>query len=138
MTKSGAERLVGYQRAFYQSAWKHSMTEDELAEVYMAYMSAFDGFDDQQVLEVYIRRVKGWKKMPSVAEILEAVMIEKDKHRELGRYKCQACRLPWNNGHGYGREDPKHRGQIRCPECFAILQHPLPPEGFERADSVVF
>lgn len=138
MTKSGVQKLVGYQRAFYQSAWKHAMTEDELAEVYMAYASAFDGFGDQEVLQIYVKRVKGWKKMPSVAEILEAVMIEHDKHTDHSRYKCAACHLPWNNGHGYGREDPKHRGEIRCPECNAILQKPLPPDGYQRADGVAF
>ena len=138
MTDAGVERLVGYQRAFFSASWKHSMTQDELAEVYMAYASAFDGFDDELVLKVYIEHARKWKKMPTIAEIFELVFAAQDRKRASDRYRCTVCDLPWNAGKGYGRDDPKQRGQIRCPNCNAILEKPLPPEGMHRADGVSF
>ena len=42
------------------------------------------------------------------------------------------------SGKGFGREEAKRRGQIRCPACYAVLERPLPPEGYHRADGVAF
>lgn len=138
MTDKGVERLVSYQRSFFSSSWKHSMTEDELAEIYMAYAGAFEGFDDELVLGEYMKHARSWKKLPTIAEIFEVVFAAKARKGAAGSWRCATCDLPWNAGTGYGRTDAKVRGQIRCPACNAVLDKPLPPEGWHRADQVAF
>lgn len=156
MTEKGVERLVGYQRAMFSASWKHNMSADELAEVYMAYAGAFDGFEDELVLSTYMKHAKSWKKMPTIAEIFELVFAAQDRKGDAGRMKCAVCKKPWNGGEGFGRNESRkhgepakviradHRDELigRCPECNAILDRPVPAwvflGGHELADDVEF
>ena len=156
MTKTGVERLVGYQRAMFSASWKHSMSADELAEVYMAYAGAFEGFEDELVLGTYMKHARSWKKMPTIAEIFELVFAAQDRKAAGGRYRCRVCKKPWNSGEDFGRNQPRQPGEYakiprrsapdeligRCPNCNAILDKPVPAwvflGGNELADDVAF
>ena len=94
MTDKGVERLVGYQRAMFSASWKHNMSADELAEVYMAYAGAFEGFEDELVLSTYMKHAKSWKKMPTIAEIFELVFAAQDRKVAGGRWRCRVCKKP--------------------------------------------
>ena len=156
MTEAGVERLVGYQRAFFSASWKHSMTADELAEVYMAYAGAFEGFEDDLVLSTYMKHAKAWKKMPTIAEIFELVFAAQDRKHAVGRFICYVCHKPWDGGQGFRRNEsrtpgepqkvvkPRRRDDLigRCPACNAVLDKPVPAwvflDGIELADDVAF
>lgn len=141
MTSEGIERLVGYQRSYYPREWKYSMKAGELAEVMEAYTDALEEYEDSDVLRGYLKSLRTWDKMPGIAQIMTAAdgitYIEQQAPGRDG-YRCRRCSLPWNAGRGFGRDERKARGQIRCPACFAVLDRPLPPEGMLRADEVRF
>ena len=156
MTDKGVERLVGYQRAMFSASWKHNMSADELAEVYMAYAGAFEGFEDELVLSTYMKHARSWKKMPTIAEIFELVFAAQDRKAAGGRWRCVVCKKPWSGGEDFGRNQPRQPGELakipmrsapdeligRCPECNAILDRPVPAwvflGGHELADDVEF
>lgn len=141
MTSEGIERLVGYQRSYFAKEWRYNIKAGDVAEVMAAYMDALEEFEDEPVLRGYLASLRSWGKMPNIAQIMEAAdgaaRVMEEKPGRDG-WRCRRCNLPWNAGKGYGRQDPKRRGEIRCPECFAVLDHQLPPDGYLRADDVEF
>lgn len=142
MTLDGIERLVNYQRAYFPRDWKFTATQNEIDEIKLAYMDALADFDDDVVLQGYLKSLRSWEKMPGIAQIMTAASgvrhVEASK-AALDGYRCTVCGLPWNAGHDYGREEPKRRGQIRCPNCNAVLERPLPEvDGFIPADHIEF
>lgn len=141
MTVEGVEKLISYQRSHYAKEWRYNMKAADVAEVTLAYADALEDYEDQQVLRAYLGNLKRWPKMPSIAEIMTAADGIKRRMEAVGAadgFRCRRCGLPWNRGEGYHRETMPRRGQSRCPECNAILDGELPPEGFVRADNVRF
>lgn len=141
MTPEGIERLIGYQRSYYAKEWRYNIKAGDIAEVTAAYMDALVELEDDAVIRGYLAHLREWEKMPSIAQIMQtADGIARKEGAAAGRdrYRCATCDLPWNGGTGYGRTDAKVRGQIRCPACNAVLDKPLPPDGWHRADQVAF
>lgn len=162
MTAEGVEKLVSYQRAYYPRDWKFTTTQNEIDEMRVAYMEALAGYENEEVLMGYLANLKGWEKMPTIAQIMTAADGRQYvMQTAAGRdgFRCQVCRKPWGRGQGEGREEPRRRGEpakvvrwnasegrgdliSRCPNCNARLDRPVPAwvfiDGLELADDVNF
>ena len=119
MTSNGIMQLIQYQKSYFGGEWKRSVGDTKEAQIASTLMEAFRKYEDDRVLKAYQSAVLDgkWERMPSVPQIMSLL------GRDTGTYRCVLCNLPWDTGHG--RYDDKKRGQIRCPNCNAILEHPV-------------
>ena len=72
MTKEGIRRLIMYENVFYPKARRAAdYAERGRAAIEEAYMTAFDGADDDKVLDAYMRIVRRGAPFPSVGQVLQ-------------------------------------------------------------------
>lgn len=142
MTIEGVEKLISYQRSHYAKEWRYTIKAADLAEITLAYMDALEEYEDMTVLRAYLGGLKGWERMPSIAQIMTAAggiaRREEGAARPDG-FACSFCGLPWDGGRGYGREEQRRRGYARCRNCSAqFAPGEMPPAGFIPAPDMVF
>lgn len=137
MTKGGILKLVSYQRLYFGRAFRLETDGIKEGEISKAYEDALSGYEDEAVLKGYMNALKRGKfeRLPTIAAIIAAA--GESPSREGGVYRCVKCDKPWYNGTEFERLSPKRRGQIRCPECNAVLDKPL-FDGFISADEIPF
>ena len=119
MTKEGIMKLMQYQQSYFGGEWKRAVGDSKEAMIADSLMEAFKGMDDDAVLKSYqTALINGrWERMPSIPQIISVC------GRPSGNYRCVLCNLPWDSEHG--RLEGRKKGQIRCPNCNAVLEHPV-------------
>ena len=88
MTQFGVERLIGYEEAYYPKRRNaRSYTGKGREQLIRSLMDAFEGIEDRDVLNAYIKMARGGHSMPTVCEIIEAAgwagKVEADKPAQL-------------------------------------------------------
>jgi len=134
MTLDGVRKLIGFQKRFFGRAFRLETDGVPPQETVDGYMEALAELEDKDVLDGYMKAIRRGRfdRLPSMAMIIAA---SGSYDGGKGTWRCTLCDLPWDSGHG--RYDPKERGQIRCPNCNAVLQHEL-KDGYIPANDIEF